>query len=346
MVAPVVPIAILPQETLDGLTRITALLDRAEPRVRKRFVRLVQAADQVGDLETIAGFLESGRINEALAYSEQIGDGLATSLEGAYAAAGLSAAEVLRSQIDTLFEFNTMGARSVASLQETRLRLVREFTREQRLATRTMLSSAITRGLPPIEQARILKQSIGLTRYQANAVNNFERLISEGSPASIRQALNRKLRDGRFDRTLGAVARGERTLTPAQIERMTTRYRERFIQYRANVIARTETVAAVHAGDLEMWTQAIDAGEILPQDVEQTWRTFRDENRRQSHARMEGQVQDWGVPFVSGDGNLLRFPGDPHGPGSDTIHCRCVVARQLKKAARTRGGTALPLAAG
>ena len=38
---------------------------------------------------------------------------------------------------------------------------------------------------------------------------------------------------------------------------------------------------------------------------------------------MGGQLRRRGVPFRSGNGNALRYPGDPQAPASDVIQCRC-----------------------
>jgi len=150
--------------------------------------------------------------------------------------------------------------------------------------------------------------------------------------------VNLKLRDRRFDpsanRNLASLGDARVPLTNGQIDKMTQRYEQRFINHRANVIARTETTAAVNAGEMEMFQQAIDEGAIEPEDLTNTWITAGDERVRGSHSFMNGQKRPFGTPFQSGAGNLLRFPGDPNAPGSDTIQCRCVIRRVLG----SRGG--------
>ena len=81
--------------------------------------------------------------------------------------------------------------------------------------------------------------------------------------------------------------------------------------------------------DEEMWQQAIDAGVVDAADVVGVWWTATDERVRPSHSFMHQQERPFGEPFVSGNGNNLRFPGDPAAPASDTINCRCVVARDI-----------------
>jgi hypothetical protein len=325
----VVPqLVLIPDVRLDDLSRLTALLDRAEPRVRRRFIQLVDGAVGLDSLDNVAGLLQRGDVAGALRVTEEIGPGLSTALEEAYTAAGLSAATVLRSQVDTLLDFNTLNARAQASLQSNRLRLISEFGRGQRAATMEFLDDAFRRGLAPIEQARELKRSIGLTRRQARSVTNYRRLLEEGSS----EALTRQLRDRRFDPSVRASIRGDRALTRAQVNRMTERYRERMVQFRARTIARTETLRAMHEGDEELWNQAVESGTINAEDIMSKWHTASDERVRGSHRAMNGDTVPFGQPFTSGAGNLLRFPGDPFAPPSDTVNCRCVVAREVKRA--------------
>ncbi|MGB5811733.1 MAG: phage minor head protein [Polyangiales bacterium] len=320
----------IPTTQLQGLSQFTALLDRAEPRVRRRFLELVNAANALDDLEQVADLLEQGNIQGALAVTEEIAPGLATALDTAYTAAGLSAAEVLRSQVPTLLEFNQLNVRAVQAQQAGRLRLITGLSSQQREATEILLNEALMEGLAPVAQARALKQSIGLTARQAQAVRNYRRLLQSGSS----EALQRTLRDRRFDPSVRAAIRGDRALTSDQIDRMVDRYAERQLAFRARTIARTETVRALNEGDEELWNQAVEQGVVAAEDVSQVWHTARDERVRASHRAMNNQRRGLGEPFQSGLGNALRFPADPQAPARDTINCRCVVAREIKREAR------------
>lgn len=60
------------------------------------------------------------------------------------------------------------------------------------------------------------------------------------------------------------------------------------------------------------------------------WVTMHDNAVREVHAAADGQIQRIAAPFNVG-GYKLRFPGDPVGPPSIWINCRCVV----QPAART-----------
>lgn len=328
-----------PVRNLDGFSRFTALLARAEPRVRKRFLQVLQRTrrlDDLDELERLGALLQSGQIDEALRISDEIAPALAATLETVYTSFGMSAAEVLRSQVDTAFDFSTLNPRAVRFLQESRASLIRELSQQQRAATLEILGDSFQRGLAPIEQARRLKQSIGLTSYQGRAVVNYRRALEEGDA----RALARELRDRRFDSTVRRAlsSRGSNRvpLTQEQIDRMVQRYTERFVAFRAETIALTETQAAAGEADAELWKQAVDDGVVDPEDVVGTWHTAADERVRPSHQFMHLQTRPLGEPFLSGDGNRLMYPGDRRAPASDVIRCRCVVGRDMAAQARTR----------
>jgi hypothetical protein len=331
------PIELAPFST--GFRRVgdlTALLDRAEPRVRRRFLEMIGKARGLRTLDQIATLIERGQIDAALAAIERAVPSFVSSLEQAYTEAGQSLAAALEAPLGTLLDFDSVNDRAVASLQVNRARLIRELTTEQRAATLQMLEEFADLGTDPRVQARLLRGSFGLTRRQVAAVGNYRRLLQNGSA----EALTRALRDKRFDSitiraTLPGSLGGE-PLTRAQIDRMVARYQERYIAYRARVIARTETLRAVNEGQEEMIRQAIASGAVRPEQVQRVWRTARDERVRGSHRTMEGQVRALDDAFVSGRGAVLRYPGDPAAPPSETVQCRCVVAVAVPRLDRRR----------
>jgi SPP1 gp7 family putative phage head morphogenesis protein len=95
---------------------------------------------------------------------------------------------------------------------------------------------------------------------------------------------------------------------------------EKFAWYkdvRATTIARTETHMATVGGTF--WTY--EAAGIQKKE----WLTTIDGREREWHQTMDGQIKDLNEPFVSGQGNLLMFPGDPNAPANEVIQCRCAL---------------------
>lgn len=158
-------------------------------------------------------------------------------------------------------------------------------------------------------------------------------------------ALQRQLRDRRFDGTVQRAISAKEALKPAQVEKMTDRYRQRTLKHRSEVIARTEALRSVNMGINEQYAQAIQAGDLQSDQLVQIWNTAGDARVRDfsngaqtSHQSMQGQERPVGLPFTSGAGNSLSFPGDPSAPGFETIQCRCVVSTRILSLGEIPGG--------
>lgn len=311
--------------TFDSKALIEQLLARAEPRIRRRFLEIVLQLQRENSLTALAEMLSRGRIDEALKVLDAAAARLATTIQGVWINAANEAAEAMARALGIQFAFDVTNVQAVRALQENKLLLIREFTAQQRAATRQALLDGVTRGLNPRDQARAFRDSIGLTARQEAAVSNYRRMLE----ANDREALTRRLRDRRFDRTFSNAIANEQPLTRGQIDRMVERYRERMLKYRSEVIGRTEALRSVHQGAEESFRQAIADGHVRPDDTRRYWNTAKDERVRGTHSPMHRQERPVGVPFASGAGALLRYPGDPDAPPEETIQCRCAVATRI-----------------
>lgn len=92
---------------------------------------------------------------------------------------------------------------------------------------------------------------------------------------------------------------------------------------RADVIARTETHSAAQTAHDE----ALDVLD-LP-EVRREWVAAEDERTRTTHSSADGQVRGQQEAFDVGFAKL-RFPGDPLGPPSEVINCRCIAASVIE----------------
>ena len=54
-------------------------------------------------------------------------------------------------------------------------------------------------------------------------------------------------------------------------------------------------------------------------------------NSRDSHMDMHLQRRKQGTPFVSGAGNLLRYPGDRSAPVEEWINCQCFLMKDSEE---------------
>lgn len=311
----------------DPAQRLFRLVDTLEPRFRRQFQNMLSLVKNDLTVARLTRLIETGQQQEAFNVIRAHVEQLASRYNAGYIEAGQDTAQVLSGYTRPLVvTFNVVNERAVRIMQNNQLNFVREFTREQTEATRQALIRGVREGLNPRAQARAFRDSIGLTSRQEAAVNNYSRLLRENN----RQALERGLRDRRFDGTVRRAINNGKPLTDGQIDRMVGRYRERYLKYRSEVIARTEALQAAHEGTEEMFDQAIENGNIRADQLQARWHTRQDGRQRDSHDAMAGQTRPHGEPFVSGEGNLIRYPGDPQAPAEERIQCRCAVSRTIK----------------
>lgn len=302
----------------DTEERIQRLVRGAERKFKSAFAQMVRDARQDLSLSSIQDLLDTGRFGQVFRVLEdriRIFSMIWT--DRFMLAANRTTALIRRETGRAGVVFDQASESAVLAMRDAQLRMMTEFLRTQRKVARESLVTGAGRGLEPASRARAFRDSIGLTSAQARAVQNFRAALESGRPSD---ALRRKLRDRRFDRT---VRRGN--LTPAQIDRMVDRFREKLLKARGDVIARTEARRATNKGVNEAYGQAQAIGAIERGSVTQTWITSADEKVRGSHASMHGQIRPEGVPFISGLGNQLQFPGDENAPVEDVANCRCIL---------------------
>lgn len=313
----------LPAE--DTERRLLRLIEKAEPRLRRALLNAVMATRRGLDLDELAALIEAGRYDEALQSAARSGAvSLADEYAAVYVASGKDTAAFLEDVLEVVVRFDGVNTRAVEYLQAERLRMVREFTADQRAATRAALVDGMERGVNPVEMARAFRDSIGLTERQQAAVANYRRLLERGSL----EALDRRLRDARFDATVRRAIREDKPLTRVQVDRMVSRYSERYVKYRSEVIGRTEALRAVHSASDESYRQAVDDGLLRREQLMRKWVTAKDERVRKSHSRLNGEVRSLDEGWAADEGTL-RYPGDPDAPASETVQCRCALSTRL-----------------
>jgi len=306
--------------------RIRRLVAKFEPDIARMFLEMVADIQDVATLEELAHLLETGRTNEAMALGQAHVERFANRVTRLIVVAGESTEAFLISR-GIEVNYDAVNVRAVREMQANRTRMITEITQDQREAIRYTLSEGVRQGLNPKEQARMFRRSIGLTSQQAQAVVNYRRQLEQGN----RAALDRALRDRRFDRTVTGVVEGTRPpLTEAELDRMTERYRQRWLKFRAESIARTEALGAANTGSYEMYRQAVDNGVLNLDDIEREWEVKLDGREREWHHTMSGQKRRLDEQFESGQGNLLWHPGDMNAPYSEIGRCRCGVSVRIK----------------
>lgn len=297
----------------DPAARIFELIERYEVRLNREFLIMVNQIKDAATLQEIEQLIVSGRLNEAFTAVEAHINRYAGKINNTFVASAESTADAISAV--AMIDFDMTNIRAVDIMRRNRLEFVAEFMREQRDATRLAIVDGMSRGLNPRDQARLFRESIGLTSRQQQAVVNYRSLLETNSSAS----LTRRLRDRRYDRSVMRAVETGKPLTPETIDRMVQRYNDRYIKYRSEVIARTESLSSVHQGNHRMYEQAFEEGVLDPEKTIRKWHTARDPRVRDTHWSMGGQERKVGEPFHSRAGVPLMYPGDRGAPAKERI---------------------------
>lgn len=314
--------------------RIERLLKQQEKRIRDAFTEYLTSVRSSAVLRQVREVLEAGDVARAMSVLDSYIATLAAVIPATIVDVGRQEVEAMRAMFrrarpTASISFDPGNPRAAELMRASRLEFITNFTNSQRNAVREALQDALERGLSPIQSAAAYRDAIGLTEGQMQWVRRYRRALESGDAEELRRALNRDLRDRRFDRSLEAAMDGRRNLAQDQIDRMVTRYQERALVYRSEVISRTEGLRAVSVARDEALTQAMDQAGIEPERVVQEWVATRDGRTRDTHSAMNGQQRRRGEPFESPSGVTLRYPGDPQAPAAEVISCRCSVKNKI-----------------
>lgn len=316
--------------------RIEELLARYSSRIARRYRQVMARARDQRTISELESALEAGRVGEVLAEIDGA-KAVAAEVGAADTAIGVEVAAYIADRVSKIVSYDGTNPRAVTRLQVNGQRLITAITEQQRQAIGEVLSGGLVDGLNPRAVAVAIRDCIGLTPERARAVANYRRALESLS----RRALSYELRDKRSDAAVDAAIKAGKPLEAKRIDAMVGRYYDRQIASRAELIARTEMLRSLHEATDESYQQAQDAGQLDLDRVQEEWHSAHDPRTRHSHRAMDRQLRRVGVPFHSGDGNLLRYPGDPHAPTEDSIQCRCRRTKKIlpvDKSAINRGG--------
>lgn len=293
----------------DFQTFVHRVADALAPRMRRRFLELIDAARASVDLRTLETVVRSGNVEAIFRVLEPIRAALEVSMGGAGglrgvlqdtvdAAANATARELVQ-ELGISVRWSDHNARSVEWIQRHAAEMVTNISETTRDAIRQIIERSFKEGIAPSDAARMIRDVVGLRPDQARAVVRFrERLAEEG--------VKGEELEGRVDRYAGA-----------QLRR------------RALVIARTETIAAANGGQQLLWEQGISQGLIERGRVRKVWITTADELLDQEVCEPMPFLDDnKDVPvdglFTTGEGDLVSHP--PAHP-----NCRCAIALEVRQ---------------
>ena len=287
--------------------RAARLLDAAarsaEPGMRDAFLssirklRLAIQEAQLADVLAAGGSAES--IIDLIPWTQVAAEPLRTAwqaivLDLVAEASGIALSVLPEAVTDSL---QASGERAADWARQHVAHLVTDITDSQRVAIRETVA-AVYHGaeevrLTPAQAAKAIRSTVGLTPRLAEAVTNFRgSLVADGVAASRAQSKAGK-------------------------------YADKLRAYRADMIARTETVTAANQAQQATWHDAAAEGLISVQNSVRVWHVIDDDRLDLLIcAPMDEQRVALNEHFVTGDGRFIMTPAAHPG-------CRCFLSIDL-----------------
>lgn len=310
----------------DSAERIRREASKLEGPMQTVFLQALNVIKDDTTLDELALLLAAGNIQEALRTLDLAGELIANVfVEGVFSSAEATVAWISSTALLTPAVFNRLDNVVLQALQTSRLEIIRDFTATQRETILAALSEAAERGQNPRQTAQAFRDALGLTPDQHTAIRNYRTFLERGD----REALRRELRDRRSDRLIERLTGAGEPIPPATIDRLVDHYRQRQLRFRAERIARTESLAAANIGSFEAYEQLLRNGNIDGDEIFRTWNTSVDGRERPSHLNLDGQTKGPGEVFQGFNGTL-RHPHDPRAPASERVNCRCALETRLR----------------
>ncbi|TPK59036.1 head morphogenesis protein [Mesorhizobium sp. B2-5-1] len=323
--------------------RFDILVSQFEPAVRSAFIEAIDDINSNIVLRRIVERLERGDINGAVAamhLDPAAFRPLDEAIRAAFNGGGVSAVEGMPTLRDPSGHRIVVrwDARNLAAeqwLQDHSAQLVTGIVQDQQTAIRTALETGLARGDNPTKTAvavvgRVSTVTgrreggiIGLTGPQASFVATAREELLSGDPAQMRNYLERKRRDKRFDKTVAKAIADGKTVPAAMVDRITGRYADSLLKLRADTIGLHETFAALGASKDIAFRQQMEKGNLRADVVTKGWKHTPQEHPRMQHVAMQGQVVPFDQSFTAPDGTSIPYPHAPGVPTRHTLGCKC-----------------------
>jgi len=250
-------------------------LSRFESGISERVLRAALVSGNVAAIDAAVGSSRFGQMMRRLE----------NPLRSTAAATGTASAQLLK-QGGFPMQFNAFHPNVVLFAREQVATLVVNIPADVRAAIRTVVALGAQEGLTVVQQARAIREVVGLPPNWSKAPLTLRKEILEGKLA---KATGRRLSGVDKQLIRSRIQRG--TVTTAFADKMKARYAKSLINSRALSIARFETLRAANFGQQQSWVQAIQQ-KALPQNSRRFWLVTADDRLSRSHAEIPGMNPD------------------------------------------------------
>ena len=165
------------------------------------------------------------------------------------------------------FNFDLFTPEVQARLRQAQDDLIQQLETDARDTIETIVATGAREGLSPADLVDDIRQMIGLTDTQAQAVLNFRSMLESLDSG----ALTRQLRNTEYDETIRAAIAADEDLSATAIESMVQDYVDNYLDYRASTIAQTESVRSINEGLHDAYSQAVERGALPDDAITREW---------------------------------------------------------------------------
>lgn len=333
------------------MAALQEIRDRQRRAILESFRDSVRSLKDQVEINEVVRLLETGNVAgvvRLLGLNEAAFEPIESAIREAYRTGGITGAEQLgripTSVGSVVLRFDVRSDRAERWLRQRSAGFITQIVREQQAVVRERLTAALAEGRNPRSAALDLVGRIdpstrrrtggivGLTDRQASWMESARRELRDLNP----NYLTRELRDRRLDEAFKRAIRDGTPMPERQIDTAITRLQARTERYRGEVIARTESLEALRAGQNEAVEQGLEEADVERGESVKVWDATGDSRTRSDHSIMDGQRVPVNEPFTAPDGSRLMFPGDTSlGAAADqTIQCRCEMRIEVDFGAR------------
>lgn len=170
---------------------------------------------------------------------------------------------VVLKDIGDRFNFDRFDYDTQQKLRDAQDEMIAQLEADSRDVIETVIRNGQLQGLSPADIVDDIRNVIGLTDNQAQAVLNYESMLRNLDSG----VLTRTLRDEGYDTVVTTAIDSGISMSEEQISDMVDAYESNMYDYRADMIARTESVRAANWGLHDAYRQAIDRGALTDDAV-------------------------------------------------------------------------------
>lgn len=315
------------------------------PEVRELFINAMQDISDNANIQEMIDAIESNDIDklvQASGYNSVVLNKIIDKIEDIYERSGdmfVSGWPKLRNGLGLVKPvFNIRNEMAENELKNYSSQFISNISNEVRESIKETLADGMARGINPRETAlnivgrknlstgKRIGGTIGLAANQTRWVNNARLYLLNLDE----RYFNLSLRDKRFDTIVRKAIDTKQPLSKEKISQLITAYESKALKYRADAIARTETMQAINRSEHMAIKENIEEGLITKDMVTKYWSNSGDERVRISHVNLGNKYNKqnsigFDEPFETINGSKLLYPGDISLSADlkEIIHCRC-----------------------